>query len=408
MAVASFTDLPDIDDPAVPWRALLGAEATDLLAAAVGGGGGSLRGVVPRQATYHPGRSLTVRYDATVAWADGRSTTESFVAVGGDVPTGAVVLHDGEQTVGVWRVPHDPLLPGLAPALDPLRTREMLGDLGAPVPEATPRLRAYRPGRRAVVELTAPGVRLYLKIVRRGAAEALHRRHSILAEHVPVPRSLGWSDEHALVVLQALPGVTMRQALESKRTLPGGAALLALLDQLPNAPRDARPGWQAVRFARTVGAVAPELHDRVDTLAATLTMAEDQLHEPTVPVHGDFHEAQLLVDGGRISGLLDVDTFGTGRRLDDLATMVGHLSTLAATSRRRVPIERHAARVLDTFDRAVDPVALRHAVAAVVLGLATGPFRVLESQWRRATAQRVLLAEHWLASAGRVSAGLVR
>jgi hypothetical protein len=196
----------------------------------------------------------------------------------------------------------------------------------------------------------------------------------------------------------------MRHALESKRTLPGGAALLALLDQLPDGESGAsRPGWQGKRFASTIGAVVPGLQGRVDELAGALTTIERGIDAPVVPVHGDFHEAQLLVGGGRITGLLDVDTFGPGRRVDDLATMIGHLSTLATTSRRRVPIERHASRVLDTFDRTVDPVVLRQAVAAVVLGLATGPFRVLEPRWRAATASRVQLAEQWLSSAERVA-----
>ena len=405
MAGSPFADLPHVDDPTVPWAALLGEPAVDLLATAVGNGaGGELRRVVPRQATYHPGRSLTVRYDAHVAWPGGRSTNESLVAVGGEVPQGALTLYDGTDTVGVWRVPHDPLLPGLAAALDPVRIREMLADLGADVPKVSLRFRSYRPGRRAVVELTAPDVHLFLKVVRRGAAANLHHRHVLLADHAPVPRSLGWSDEHDLVVLQALPGVTMRQALESKRALPGGAALLAVLDQLPDGePGASRPGWQGERFAATIGAVVPGLQGRADELAGALIAIEREIDAPVVPVHGDFHEAQLLVTGGHISGLLDVDTFGHGRRVDDLATMIGHLSTLATTSRRREPIERHASRVLDTFDRTVDPVVLRQAVAAVVLGLATGPFRVLEPHWRAATTRRVQLAEQWFSSAARVA-----
>jgi hypothetical protein len=59
--------------------------------------------------------------------------------------------------------------------------------------------------------------------------------------------------------------------------------------------------------------------------------------------------------------------------------------------------------MLHRFDRAVDPALLRYGVAAVALGLATGPFRVLEPGWRATTARRVRLAEHWLASAQRVA-----
>jgi Ser/Thr protein kinase RdoA (MazF antagonist) len=116
-----------------------------------------------------------------------------------------------------------------------------------------------------------------------------------------------------------------------------------------------------------------------------------------VPVHGDLHEAQLLLDGGRIAGLLDVDTFGLGRRVDDLATYLGHLAVLATTMpRARSRVNAHARRLLAGFDRTVDPALLRAAVAAVVLGLATGPFRVLEPGWRAHTGTRLALAEGWL------------
>ena len=37
---------------------------------------------------------------------------------------------------------------------------------------------------------------------------------------------------------------------------------------------------------------------------------------PVVPSHGDFYEANLLVDGGEITGLLDVDAVGPGFRRD--------------------------------------------------------------------------------------------
>lgn len=385
---------------------LLGRGARGLLAAAMGAAGGEVRSATPRQTSYEPGRSLTVRYDAAVRWPSGKVVDEMLVAsTRTALHAGALVLDDGDHQVAVWRVPHDPGLPGLAAALDPDRARRLLGDLGAPVASAVPRLRSYRPGRRAVVEVSAPGARLYLKLVRPGVAESLHRRHLLLADYVPVPKSLGWSPELGLVALQAVGGRTLRCSLDQRRGLPSGAGLVTLLDRLPDpgALAGRRAGWQAARFARVIGAVAPELSARVDALAGQLTSAEEALDGPLAPTHGDFHEAQLMVDGGRITGLLDVDTFGAGRRLDDLGTLIGHLATLAIGSPRRVAIERYAARLLDRFDRTVDPAQLRQSVAAVVLGLATGPFRVLEPGWRKATARRVDLAERWWASATHLS-----
>ena len=45
-------------------------------------------------------------------------------------------------------------------------------------------------------------------------------------------------------------------------------------------------------------------------------------------MHGDFYESQLLVDGGSVAGLLDVDTAGRGARIDDWSTMLAHLVLL--------------------------------------------------------------------------------
>ncbi len=411
--MADRHDIPVPTDPRVATEALLGDGVTDLLAAAVEAGGGRLQGrPVPRQTTYEPGRSLTVRYDAVVAGPDGRTATEMLVAESRRrLPEGALILDDGTHRVGVWRALADPRLPGLAAAMDPDRLGRLFADLDAPVDgEITPRLRAYRPGRRAVVEVTAPGRRLFLKVVRPQNAEALHRRHQLLSATSPVPHSHGWSPELGIVVLQAIHGRTVRQALEARRPLPSGNGLITLLDGLvdPGELATGASAWGTDRFAALIAGVAPELAGRVTDLAGRIGEYEALVaEEPLVPVHGDFHEAQILTDGGRITGLLDVDTFGLGHRVDDLATMIGHLATLALTTRRRPAVERYAASLLDRFDRNVDPVLLRGAVASVVLGMATGPFRVLEPNWRRNTAQRVALAERWLESAAKVRHQLV-
>lgn len=409
-SLAPAPDLPVLDDPAVPATDVLGAGSADVLAAVLAPAGGTLERSAPAQTTYYPGRSLAVRHEAVVRWADGTRTEESLVlAAGRRPPTGALVISDGTTDIVAWRVPHDPWLPGLGPALDPAAMAPLLAAIGLEAPTLRCTLRAYRPGRRAVVEVTGRGVRVFLKVVRPRSVEALQRRHDLLAGPVPVPASLGWSAEHGIVVLQAIAGRTLRSALLARFGLPGPAALLAVLDALPAAtdPADVGPAdWRGHEWARLLGSVAPELADRVDALADRLTPFETEAGEqPTVPVHGDFYEAQLLVDGGAVTGLLDVDTFGPGRRVDDLATMIGHLSVLAVGSPRQQHIERYAARLLDGFDRVVDPALLRAAIAGIVLGLSTGSFRVLEADWRRHTEQRVALAERWMASAERVRAG---
>jgi aminoglycoside phosphotransferase (APT) family kinase protein len=403
-------DLPILQDPAVPAAHLLGPGAPEAIGAVLAAVGGTVESSTPTQTTYYRGRSLTVAHQVKVRWERPgekvrRSTETIVLSAGRKVPEGALVLSDGEHDIVAWRFPHDPWLPGLAPVLDGSALDGLLRQIGVEAPSPTVKVRAYRPGRRAVIEVTAPGTRVFLKVVPPRSAEALHRSHEALADAAPVPRSLGWSSDHGVVVLQAVGGRTLRQSLFGGFGLPGPEALLAVLDALPHDVswdgEDPMPvDWRAHEFADLLASVMPEIGDRTTALADGLDEFEAlATAEPVVAVHGDFYEAQLLVDGGAITGLLDVDTYGPGRRVDDLATMIGHLAVLAIGQPEQARIEAYAARLLDGFDHVVDPAVLRAGVAAVILGLATGSFRVLEEHWRHHTEARITAAEAWMQSA---------
>lgn len=404
-----LTTLKHLDDEQLPVFSQLLVESEPLLAAAVAEAGGEVVASRPRQVTWSPGRSATVRYDARVHWPGSQQDTdELFVAVTGRVPKGAFTLvsDDGEE-VAVWRVPHDARLPGLAAVTHPGRLQLLLDDIGVERGEGAPtyRLISYRPGRRAVLQVTRGSTTVFLKIVRPRDAEALHRFHQKIRERLPVPASLGYEAEMGIVVLQALGGTLLRRALNGRGPLPRAVDLIEVLDRLPETDgRGSVLSWRTAEFSDLLGRLRPEQRPQLQRLVEELGAAEEALEAAVVPVHGDFHEAQLLIDmGGAICGVLDIDTFTLGRRLDDLATMIGHLSTLAMSSPSRLAIERYAARLLDYFDRLVDPVALRKSVAAVVVGLATGPFRVLEDRWPANTDARIALATRWLESADRVA-----
>jgi hypothetical protein len=344
----------------------------------------------------------TARYHAEVTWPDGRRTDEVLGAATGDLPDGALVLDDGERRVAVWRLPHDPLLPGLAAALDRRAVADLLADLGLGAGPVQLHLRAYRPTRRAVVEAVGAQGRVFLKVVRPDRVEGLHRRHRCLVEAgVPAPQSIGWT-RTGLLALQALPGPTLRQRLGQPGPLPSGSAVVELLDRIPEGAVDRRdrPSWleQVHRYAAATARVLPDVSDPLDRVVAAV--AAEGGTGPRVPVHGDLYDDQLLVDGPRITGLLDVDTLRWGDRLDDLACLLGHLSVLAHHEPRRArAIDAAGARYLATFDRLVDPGDLRLRTAAVVVSLATGPHRVQQAAWERHTRALVGLAERWVASA---------
>lgn len=404
-AVPEQIETPPLPDWPAELRLLLGENAAGILAAAAEAAGGQLRSWKARQVTHDPARSTVVQYRAEMAWRDRPPTSETVVAATGSrMPTGAAVLDDGTTKVALWRWPVDPSLPGLTAALDRDRVSALLDDQGVDGGAIQLRVRAYRPGRRAVVEATGRRGRLFLKVVRPAKIEALHHAHRSVALALPVPDSLGWTDDGVLV-MPGLPGRTLRDLLRSGHSaLPAPASIHALLDGLP-AELTAGPCRRDLRtaadhHATVIGSVLPALRSRLEDLLADLHARELADHPP-VAIHGDLYEAQLLVDRGRFCGLLDVDTAGAGHRVDDIANLCAHLSVLALMSDRPKVIKRYGAAVLADAETRFDRADLRTRIAAAVIGLATGPFRVLELHWPHATARRLDLAADWLASANR-------
>lgn len=399
-------------DPAGHWPPslllLLGEPARDLWSAVLGPLGGRLADLRPTSVSLQPDGAATVQFSAGVAWSDGRETRESLTATTGTrIPDGATVLEGGSDggavRVGLWRWPLDPALPGLAWAASARAVGARLAELGLASGGPRLRLRSYRPGRRAVVEARYPDGPRYLKVVRPSAVDRLVTRHEILAGPVPAPPVLAATTD-AVVVLPGLPGTSLRALLtDDTGRLPDARELERVLDALPDAVTTLTPQGRrapadglarAGTYAAVLGLVLPELRPRLAALTAALADADPGGHDP-VPVHGDFYESQLLVDDGAVVGLLDVDTAGCGHRIDDWATLLAHLAVLeqvlprpGASVRYRREIE---AAVLHRWPAA----QVRPRVSAVLLGLATGPFRVQQQGWPVLTSARLALAEEW-------------
>jgi len=388
-------------------RLLLGPDAAGLLATVAETAGRAVLSWRPRQVNHQPGRSTVVQYRVGMSRATGDATSETFVAATGDrIPAhGAAVFDDGSNQVAVWRWPQDPFLPGLSNALDPEMVGSLLDDLGVDGGTVQLRTRAYRPGRRAVIEATGRQGRLFLKVVRPDRVEALHKRHRSLAPILPVPESLGWSDGGVLV-LTAMPGETLRSALRSSRNpAPRPGAITALLDRLPAQLGEEPPRRDLLlslsHHADVIAATVPGSLTRLETLLDSLSSGHADDPGPVTAVHGDLYEAQLLVDRGQITGLLDIDTAGAGLRIDDLANFCAHLSVLAQISDRPKQVRRFGASLLAHAETQHARPELRRRIAAAVIGLATGPFRVMEARWAENTARRLDLAAEWLAGADR-------
>jgi aminoglycoside phosphotransferase len=393
---------------------LTGPEATEVLGAALATAGGELVDWTVRQVDHRPSSGTTVAYRVRVRWAD-REQVETLAATtsGSDeTAPGVLTLSDGDRRVSVWRFPADPGLPALAAACDRRVIAGLLTSFGVQGVDRNGtdvrlRTRAYRPRRRAVIEATSPAGRLFVKVVRPHRVKDLHRRHVLLHEAgLPVPRSLGWTEE-GLLVLQALRGSSLRAQLRAGGAAPSGEELLRMLGRLPDEVLDLphRRSWtdNVGHYARIIGATLPAEAARASELAAQVeaAVAGTPADEPT---HGDLYEAQVLVTGTTITGVLDVDTAGPGRRADDLACAIAHLHVLADIDAPEPDVPApHLTAVghqwQEAAERSVDSVELRNRVAGVLMSLATGPHRVQEPGWEAATSRRLDLVEQWAESA---------
>jgi hypothetical protein len=395
----STTKLHDANLPAV--RVLLADGVPLPLTTVFADTGAIIERALATQVTWWPGKSIVVRYRAR---CNGSLRGEhQIVACAGNIPHGAAVVEGDGLQIGVWRVPYDPALPGLAAALDPRTAGGLVHDLGMPGGKVRPRLRAYRPGRRAVIELTGDQTLVYLKVVRPAEVERLHRSHTDLSARFPVPPSLGFDPGLGVLALHALPGVTLRQALQDPEVaLPAPEDLESLLQRLP-IPRDTAqspsPVEQLPALSGLLSLILPNERGRIEELVERIG---SETQPATVAAHGDFHEAQLLVERGKVVGVLDIDTFGQGRSGDDPATMIGHLAVLQTTSAHPDRVRDYAETLLRRWDRRVDPIDLHRRAAAVILALATGPFRVQRESWPIEVRRRLDLAESWVDSSDRI------
>ncbi|MBK5223699.1 MAG: aminoglycoside phosphotransferase family protein [Acidimicrobiia bacterium] len=394
--------------PAAPY--LTGTGAAALVATVLDANDGELIELRPTQVLYRPGRDLVVSYDARVSWS-GRAPVAETVCAGTTVdgpPQGAVALEADGMSVGVWRYPFDPALPGLERAVWVAPVGELLG-----VDPARLRLavRAFRPSKRAVVHATWPGGEAYVKVVAPDRLAGLVERHAVLgAAGVPVPEVLATDVEHGLLAMRALHGTDMRvRLIEGSSALPSGGEIRDLVTafasvDLGRADSRRPPLLDAApRHAALVRSVLPEVGDELDALLSRLAVVS-VVGRPMVTIHGDLHDAQIRIDDqGRIVGVLDVDDAGPGDPLDDLARVLGHMVALSLLA------GSDTITILDRVERMrtemVDPAELAQLdvrVAAALVGLATGPFRAQDDDWRQGVRRVLDAAARWSARTGQM------
>jgi aminoglycoside phosphotransferase (APT) family kinase protein len=407
---------PRTTDDALPAAVhLTGSDARAVIETAVRAAGGGLHACRPSHVQYRPGSDLVVRYEAQVSWGDRPPVHETLLAATtrhGPPPGTLPVVADADGRtleVGVWRWPFDPRLAALADLVTADSAAARLAELVEP--PLSLEVVAYRPTERCVVRVTGScGTTIYVKVVDPAAATALVERHRRLrAAGLPVPEIIGGDIDAGWVAMAELRGDTLRLRLKAHQPgWPAAEEYLELVDRLrgvaladvtPVTPRTV----DALGHAAMLAVVLPEQQPRLERLRLGLADAAASAAGRVGPtVHGDLYEAQVIVDGGRITGLLDIDDAGAGDPVDDLATVLGHLRYRQQTiteRRHRDAVRGYADGLRRGFVRSggVDAATLDAVTAGVLVGLATGPFRIQQHNWRHEVRRTLRRAERLLA-----------
>jgi Ser/Thr protein kinase RdoA (MazF antagonist) len=363
-----------------------------------------------------PGRSTTATFRVDSLRGDRpiRQTIGCTIRAAGPNATDrkARLIMVGPHQVACWVYPDDPDLPGLRRAANASTMAAILREAGV-APLATGSdlqidLIGYRPRRRAVLRVSTKdrSRTVYVKVFRQSQFEAVLQRHRLLwSGGVPSPRVLATTEDRLLVIAET-PGTPLARAIFGQVPPVTGQQLVDLLDTMPAevAQLERRPPWAAsVRhYAGIVQAALPSLERRLAWLTDRIEEGLTVLPLGDEATHGDFYEAQVFVQAGRVSGLIDIDTIGPGRRADDLACLVAHLNCIQRmNSAQTKQIARLLTQWMPAFDARVDPIELRLRAAAVVISLATGPYRGQETNWEKETAKMVSKAEELVTQAER-------
>lgn len=316
-------------------------------------------------------------FDVTVTWPDGRTSDE-------------LVWTSDTYAPGMWRFPYDPVLPGLA---------HLLIDgpsWGAPGTGASLEVVSLRPLRSAVVRNDDGERARYAKVVPPEDVAELVTRHRVAARSgVPVPEVLEVDERWGVVWLSALPGVSHRPDLLAAAADEVVDVVLRLRSTpIDPADGDLRPAPDLLGQAEHHVAMLEDLDAELGAQAqASLRWAAGRRSvgrlSSTGVVHGDLHDGQILVDDGRVSGLIDLDTLGVGDVADDLGRLAGRLVSRGE--------QAAAQQVIAAAERAVGARLVNERLVLSLLVSSIDAWRMCDPTWRDRAAALVDEAERWQA-----------
>lgn len=230
--------------------------------------------------------------------------------------------------------PFDWKLPSLARAADPAQVGPVLARLtGARPGHPAVSVLRYRPHRRCLLAYGDQADEGALTVIGKvypepsEAARVRKRLQDLQAQSADaglrIPKPLGLSRPLSLLLMERLPGTSMKEIVHApdlppitEASLQAAAALAALHSLRLEGATRGRPlstEWERLRrWIRRLHAVAPELARRFESILDRIsTLAPESQPGAPTPVHGDFKPSQLLLEGERV-GIVDFDRICLG------------------------------------------------------------------------------------------------
>lgn len=328
-------------------------------------------------------------------------------AVEGPLGAGRFVREDQALTVEVF--PNDARLRALrrlgsADFRGRLMTRLGVLAPGSAVQQLTPL--AYKPERRFVARVDVDdGSRALLKL---HTPERFLRAHAAFRgksrNSLRVARPHEASRRHAALAYEWIDGRLLAPfAADAREALARAGEALAELHAQPPVPRERCLGSEVLASAALVAVLIPKLADCVRALAERIAANLTRVSSPVRALHGDFHAAQVLIDGDT-AALLDLDNACAGDPSQDLAVFTAH-AELEAMRSHRTPdcVETALGSLLAGYAQVagpLDPCALALHTAAALVSLAPQPFRSFDPAWPERIEALLDRSRAWIERAG--------
>lgn len=332
--------------------------------------------------------------------------------IDGAAPVGTHRVRIPAGEFGVWWYPHDPRLPGLARAVVAGGLEDLVP---AGIDPSEVEVMSVVPLHQVVVRVGGlagsagepdDGVStiVFVRVVPPDSvASAVDVFERCRTAGVVVPEVLAVDGADGIIVTAALPGATLRDRLIEDGPIPDAGQLWAMVERLgevdivERSPAISLPS-SIDRYTRRLLSVAGSPGIRIAALADRLRRFDARPR--TAVIHGDLHDAQLLVDShGAVSGVVDLEDVGVGDQLDDLGRLLAHVlmrGFVGEISEAKATAVTEA--WLAGFAECVDVDQLRHRTAVALLWLAPGPLRTGHPHGDGAMSRALEAAEAFVAS----------